>query len=400
MDERSKMGKEVKTYITDKFVPEENLRPVRILQITGGMCIGGAETMIMHLYRKINKDEIQFDFVSFAKEKCHYDEEIKRLGGRIFYVPPPQNDNPLKFIKDIYRVVKNNGPYRAVHAHTSFNSGLALLAARLAKVKCRVCHAHTTGSYDDKGLIRKLYFFIMRILIKLNANKKVACSKAAGQFLFGGKSKAGKDFLLLHNAFDLIPYRNVNKEEIRALRNELNIKDNELVIGHVGTFARQKNHVFLIKLAETLKNRNEAFKLLLIGRGSLKSELQAMVKEKGLDEHVIFLGVQTNIPLYMHMFDVFVFPSLFEGLGIVLIEAQAAGTPCVISNTIPAECDMDMGLIKTLDLKERTESWIDAIIEAGKIKKIPPEHTTRIIAGKGYDLDITAETLKTVYGLA
>lgn len=372
---------------------------IRILQVTGGMNTGGAETMLMHLYRKIDRRKIQFDFVSFSDDKCHYDNEIKELGGRVFFVPPPKSTNPVKFIADIYSVITKYGPYHAVHAHTLFNSGLALLAARLAGVKCRICHSHSTLGDYDYGLIKKIYFTIMRFLIKSNTNKNVSCTKAAAKSLFGEKLLSKQMVSILPNAVDLKPYKLIKFNEVQNLLKKLEIDENTMVIGHVGNFGEHKNHIFLVKLAEYLKSRGVNFKLLLIGQGNLKDQIETVVKEKELGEHVKFLGVQTNIPLLMRMFDVFVFPSLFEGLGIVLIEAQAAGTPCVISDTIPEECDMGLGLIKILSLNDNLDNWMEAILNSRKIKRLLPEITTKAILQNGYNIDRTVKTLIDIYGL-
>lgn len=373
--------------------------PIRILQVTGGMNAGGAETMLMHLYRKIDRSKVQFDFISFTQERCHYDEEIRDLGGRIFFVPPPKSSNFLSFLIDIYHVIKQNEHYHAIHAHTLFNSGLVLLAARFAGIKLRVCHSHNTlGDYGDV-LGRKIYFGIMRVLIKCNANRNVACSKAAARFLFGKEVMVGQKFHLLYNAIDLFPYRVIHEEEIKSMRKELGIQEDTLIIGHVGKFGEQKNHAFLIELAEFLKNEKVNFRLLLIGSGTLKEKIESLVKQKELGEYVKFLGVQTNIPLFMNMFDVFVFPSLYEGLGIVLIEAQAAGTPCVISDSIPEECDMGLGLISRLNLKDTPESWYEAILSSCRIIRKSSEITTEAILKNGYNLDATVGTLMSIYGL-
>lgn len=370
---------------------------IRVLQVTGGMNIGGAETMIMHLYRKIDKSKIQFDFISFTEAECHYDAEIKALGGNIFYTSPPKESNFLKFLANTYNIIKHNGPYRAVHAHTLFNSGLALLAAQMAGVKIRVCHSHALGyfSYTNK---RNIYFALMRNLIKFCSNKNVACTEAAGRFLFGEGPKKQQNYRVLHNALDLAPYMTIKQSDVISLRGSLGINPYSLVIGHVGNFGMHKNHAFLIRLAEFLKSQGVDYKLILIGHGSLQEKIKVMVKEKGLNEYVKFLGLQTNIPLFMNMFDVFVFPSLHEGLGIVLIEAQAAGTPCVISDTIPAECDMELGLIRMMSLADRLEDWHQAIIGSCKNERLPPEITAQKIKQKGYNLDATVKTLIDIYG--
>ncbi|GIM28751.1 putative glycosyltransferase EpsF [Clostridium polyendosporum] len=372
----------------------------RILQITGGMNTGGAETMIMHLYRTIDKSKVQFDFISFTDAKCHYDDEIKALGGRIFYVPSPKKTNLFKFIVDLYRVIKQYGPYHAVHAHTLFNSGLALLAARLAGIKLRICHSHNTLGDYGHILIRKIYFAFMRVLIKLNSNKNVSCTKAAGKFLFGKRSIRKQMFTVLPNAIDLTPYKYIDLNAVRSMRKKLGINEDTLVIGHVGKFGEQKNHIFLVRLAEYLRDKEVDFKLILIGQGDLKKQIEAMIEEKQLNEHVKFLGVQTNIPLYMRMFDVFVLPSLYEGLGIVLIEAQAAGTPCVISDTIPKECDMGLGLINMLSLNAKLDSWLNAILNSSKTKRISSSITTGVILKNGYNLDTTVKTLIDIYQLS
>jgi len=385
--------------VTMEGSAEGSNRKVRILQITGGMNTGGAETMLMNLYRWIDRSRLQFDFVSFTKDKCHYDDEIISLGGRIFHIAPPQETNPLRFVFDIVNIIEEHGPYHAVHSHTLFNSGLALLAARLAGVSLRICHSHNTQGDHGHKLSRKAYFLLMRLLIKFSANKYVACTNAAGRFLFGEKAILKGKVDILHNAVDLAPYRCVDLNAVNEMRAQLGIGDDTLVIGHVGKFGEQKNHAFLVRLAKFMKNKGVDFRLLLIGQGSLKQKIEAEVKNKGLEEHVKFLGVQTNIPMYMRMFDVFVFPSLYEGLGMVLIEAQASGTPCVISDTIPDEADMGLGLLKKLNLKESPEAWCEAIVSSRREERIPVETTISSILQKGYDLRTTVKELYSTYGL-
>lgn len=371
----------------------------RVLHIIGGMNIGGAEAMLMHLYRKIDKELVQFDFVSFTNKECHYDKEIKVLGGRIFYIPPPKSRGIIRFVKDIYKIIKDKGPYKAVHSHTLFNSGLSLLAARLAGVDLRICHSHNTLGDHGDALSRRIYFGVMRLLIRINTTKAVACTDAAGKFLFGNRSMGKKKYTVLYNAIDLNPFLEVKTEEVIKLRETLNISDNTLVLGHVGRFGEQKNHKFLIKLAEQLREIKINFKLILIGEGDLKGGIEQLTNDKGLGKYIDFMGVQTNIPLFMNLFDVFVFPSLYEGLGIVLIEAQAAGTPCVISDTIPEECDMGLGLIKMLPLNQGLDYWCQQIIESSRIKKIEAEVAVDYIISKGYSLDSTVNTLKHLYEL-
>ncbi|WP_163193877.1 glycosyltransferase family 1 protein [Clostridium thermarum] len=371
----------------------------RVLHIIGGMNMGGAETMLMHLYRKIDKNTLQFDFVSFTEKECHYDREIQELGGRIFYAHPPKNTGVIKFVREIYKIIKKQGPYQAVHAHTLFNAGLTLLAARLAGVKIRICHSHNTSGDEGCLLSRKIYFAIMRLLIKINTTKAVACTHAAGEFLFGNRLDKKRRYTVLYNAVDLRPYLRVKDEEIISLRESLDITNNTLVIGHVGRFGEQKNHKFLIKVAEYLRDKGVDFKLLLIGQGDLKAKMEQLTTEKGLNKNIEFLGLQTNIPLFMKVFDVFLFPSLYEGLGIVLIEAQAAGTPCVISDTIPKECDMGLGLVKMVPLNENMEIWYQQIIESSRLKRVRTEVAVDYIVKKGYSLDSTVKLLKNLYEL-
>ncbi|MFJ8524751.1 glycosyltransferase family 1 protein [Bacillus cereus] len=372
-------------------------RAKRILHITGGMNRGGAETMIMNLYRKINKEEIQFDFVYFRKDACDYDDEIKQLGGNIYYICPPKISNPLKFIVELKRTISLNGPYYAVHAHTLYNIGLSLFASKLAGVNNRIAHAHSTQDMSAGSKTRVLYKGIMRFLINTNANYRVACGMQAGEFLFGSTFK--NDGIIIPNAIDLDMHMQENNENIRELHSELAIDKNTLVIGQIGSLKDVKNYRFSIKLASALKKKGKKFHMLFVGDGELRDELEDLVVKEELGEYISFLGVREDIPNLMKIFDVLIMPSLFEGLPLTIIEAQASGIPCVISNTITKEADLGLGLVQFVDLESGLENWIEIICASPSYRELNKKLIETTLQKKGYDILTGVEKLKRLYGL-
>jgi glycosyltransferase EpsF len=373
-------------------------KPFRVLHITGGMNRGGAETMIMNIYRHMNRELIQFDFVSYYKDKCHYDDEIINMGGRIIYCPPPKETGVLRFIKNLIEIISDKGPFIAVHSHTLHNIGFTLLAARLCNIPKRISHSHSTSDYGSHSFVRNIYFKIARMLIKINATDMVACSKDAAYYLYGYKDSdlVGRVFFL-PNAIDLQQYERLDKSANFLSRKQLGISSSTLVLGHVGRFVPVKNHKFFIELASQLKKQVDDFRIVLVGDGPLRSEFEREVNNRNLGENFVFLGIRSDIPFLMNMFDVFLLPSLYEGLPVVLVEAQAAGTPCVVSSTITRESDMGLGLVKFEDI-DKVENWISAIKRAINDNNHLPNHVIlKKISELGYDVKQNVKILTELY---
>ncbi|WP_394218334.1 glycosyltransferase family 1 protein [Halobacillus trueperi] len=328
--------------------------PIRILQVVGGMNRAGTETMLMNLYRNIDRKRVQFDFISYSPEEAHYDEEIRRLGGRVFHLTHTYS------IKELYQVIKKNGPYQAIHSHTLFHCGIANLTAWLAGIKTRISHAHTTLDKSDT-LLRKMYLSCMRGAVKLFSTHYLACSEKAGQYLFGKVGPSNKKYIYFPNLINYEECWNVQYIEVRALKRKLDI-ENKTVIGHIGRFMDAKNHQFLLQVMKILVKKDKNIQLLLVGDGDLRKEIEEKAEEYHLQDHIRFLGIRQDIPTLLQCMDVFVFPSTYEGLGLVLLEAQAAGLPCLVSEAIQPEADLNLDLIWKLKLSEGPDVWAENVL--------------------------------------
>ena len=368
----------------------------KILHIVGGMGKGGTETMLMNIYRKINRNKVQFDFLYTTYEETYYDREIIRLGGNIFRIDSLSILTINKIINQICNYINQNGPYQAIHAHTLFNCGIAMKAAKKSGVDIRISHAHTTAD-NEVGLVRKIYISLMRKLILDNSTNLLACSDLAGEYLFGAENIKSDKYTMFPN---LISYENiidVNYEDVEKFKIENKLQKDDLVIGHIGTFKESKNQKFLLKIVKVLKEKNKNVKLLLVGDGSMRDELESMCKDLDISDKVIFTGTRDDIDVILNSMDVFVFPSTFEGLGLVLLEAQAAGLPCVVSEAIQPEADLELGLFSKLNLSDGSEIWANKIIEVCGKKETDKQKILDAFYKQGYSTEKCISKLLSIY---
>lgn len=365
---------------------------IKVLHIVGGMDIGGTETMLMNLYRKIHKD-IRFDFISYYEKDAYYDNEIKRLGGKIIRVESPNKSGQIKLIRNLTNIIKKEN-YDIVHAHTLFNCGSAMVAAKLGGAKIRISHAHTNLDLENNSL-KKFYFSLMRFLIIGFSNKFLACSNSAGKYLFGEKVvEKSKRYKVLPN---YINYEELLKISDSNIRRQLGIKESDILVCHVGRFVEAKNHKFLIEILEKMIKKNKNIKAVLIGDGYLKDKIQKKVIELNSDKNILFLGLRNDVKDILNESDIFIFPSIYEGLGLVVLEAQACGLPCLVSEAIQEEAILNIGLVKQINLSDGLDLWADKALkligkkDKNKIK-IKDEFNR-----KGYDIENIINTLKNVY---
>ena len=357
---------------------------IRVLQVVTYMGRGGIETMLMNYYRKIDRSIIQFDFLVHRDFKGDFDDEILSMGGKIYHVP---RYNPFSFeyrrkVRDFFEKHKE---YKIVHSHINSMSGIVLKEAARSEVPVRIAHSHCEGFEKSiKVPIKKM--FIPQI--SKNATAFMACSDAAGKFLFG----KDKQFVVLPNAIEVekFKYNELTREKFRK---EFSVSDDTIVLGHVGRFFGQKNHAFLIDIFQEVIKKKKA-KLLLVGDGELKSEIKKRVDENHISENVIFAGVRSDVPELMQAMDIFVFPSLFEGLGVAAVEAQAAGLPTVISDCIPSEVIISKDLVSVLSLDQSPEEWANHILSRIGVKRT--DHSYEIIEN-GYDATVNAKWLTEYY---
>ena len=368
----------------------------KILHIVGGMDKGGTETMLMNMYKKIDKDKVQFDFLYTTNKETYYDKKIYKLGGNIIRIDSLDLLNIKKIINQISNCIKNNGPYQAIHAHTLFNCGIAMKAAKKSGVDIRISHSHTTAD-NEVGLVRKIYISLMRKLILDNSTNLLACSDLAGEYLFGRENIKSDKYTMFPN---LISYENiidVNYEDVEKFKIENKLQNDDLVIGHIGTFKESKNQKFLLKIVKVLKEQNKSVKLLLVGDGSMRDELETMCKDLDISDKVIFTGTRDDIDVILNSMDVFVFPSTFEGLGLVLLEAQAAGLPCVVSEAIQPEADLQLGLFSKLNLSDGAEFWANKIIEVSGKKETDKQKILDAFDKQGYSTEKCISKLLSIY---
>lgn len=363
--------------------------PIKVLHVVGAMNMGGTETMLMNVLRNIDSQKIEFHFLSFSEKEAYYDQEIKQLGGKIIHL------NKTTSVKCFREVIRKYGPYDVVHSHTLFNSGIANLAASLEGVPIRIAHAHTTLD-DSSSLARKLYIQLMQSLIKINSTHYLACSEAAAYYLFGSKSVQSSKYQYLPNMIDYDVLLEPNEEEVLNFKKKYQL-EGHLIIGHVGRITEAKNHQFLIEIIDQIKDIRPDALLLLVGDGELREELERVVKEKQLQDYVIFTGIQDSVSSALYNMDIFVFPSLFEGLGLVLLEAQLCSVPCIVSEAIQSEADLKMGLMKSLHLKDGVSKWCETILKQHQRKDMTSEEKMKFLFNQGYTKKQIINQLITIY---
>lgn len=325
-------------------------KPIRILHIVQKMEAGGTQAFLMNLYRNIDRDKIQFDFLVEYEEKEFYDDEIISLGGKIYYTNFRKTLNVIKFKKTLSNILKEHPEYKIVHIHATAIGKICTDVAKKCGVKTIIAHTHNNSAVKDwkyypKILLRKLY--------TKGPTDFFACSEDAGRYTFKNKK-----FTVVYNAIDIDKF--LFKQEIREeFRKELNIED-KFVIGNIGRLHEQKNQSFLINVFYEIQKRKDNAILLIVGKGPLENELKEKVSNLGIDNKVYFLGNRKDIERIYQGMDVFVLPSLFEGLGIVAIEAQVSGLPVIASTGVAKEANITNN-IRNIDLSEPIDVWVEAI---------------------------------------
>ena len=337
---------------------------IRVLQCVNDMHRAGLETMLMNYYRNIDRSEIQFDFLTHRPQRSDYDDEIESLGGKIYYAPRLYPQNYPKYFKWMKQFFCEHPEYKIIHSHIDAMSYLPLKAAKRANIPVRIAHSHNTAIDKDFKYLLKSYF---RFKLPKVANYYCACGKEAGEFLFPGKK-----YTYIPNAIEIDRF--LFNENVRMKkRRELGIKD-EIVIGHIGRMSYQKNHKYLIDVfAEILKKKKDSI-LLLIGVGEKLEDIKKYVERLGLSEQVRFLGNRADVDELYQAMDVFVMPSLFEGLPVVGVEAQFSGLPCIFSNQVPEEVNFTNKAM-FISLNEKKDVWADKVIAAvfDKVNRERPE---------------------------
>jgi glycosyltransferase EpsF len=348
----------------------------------------GVPVVLLNYHRNLNRENIQFDYAVEAEDRSYYDDEIEALGGKIHRIG--QNRNGLKYYIRLAAAIRNGG-YEIVQTHMNHRNSLILFVAFLCGVRRRISHSHNT--YAPVGLIKKIIFKISTLFINIISTERFACSKAAGAWLYGKKKMEAGRVTVMNNAIDLGKF-SFNPLVRESMRKELKVEDS-VVIGHVGNFLPLKNHAFLIEVFyELIKTLPNAI-LVLVGDGGLKEKIINRVNELGIEEKVLFMGKRSDVADFYQAFDLFILPSLSEGLTLVLIESQASGLRCIASDTVSAESN-PTGLVEFLSLESGAWEWASRANQAIKTKN-PRTSMAKILTEKYFNIFKEATKLEQIY---
>lgn len=381
----------MKTCDKQLIVKDETMRleKIRVLQVLGILNRGGAEAMIMNLYHEIDKEKVQFDFVVHSAEKGAYDDEVRQLGGSIYHAPRYRGFNHLEYKKWWRIFFKEHSEYKLIHSHIRSTASIILNEAHKLGLKT-IIHSHSTSDGNGvpavvKGLFRKN--------ICNNADYMFACSNAAGEWLYGKKAMKSNRYFVLRNAIDTKRFT-FNQQDRKQIRKEFRISPDQIVLGTIGRITLPKNPFGILQIIEAFSKKNTDFVFLWVGNGELLNEVKAKIAEKGLSQIVIFAGVRADIPKILSAMDVFIFPSLWEGLPVSVIEAQASGIPCIISDRITREVCLSP-VVTTLGIDGNYSEWTMEIEKA--LNKDARLDTSAYIRDAGYDIHQTATWLENFY---
>lgn len=332
-------------------------KPLRVLQVLGGTALGGAESRIMDIYRNMDRTKLQFDFVVHNTKEDHYNQEIRLLGGKIYRIPKFRFYNIFAYRKAWQHFFREHSEFAAVHGHMTSTAAIYLPIAKRNGVPITIAHARSAGT--DPGFKGKLTKWLRRNLYE-KADYCFTCSEIAGDAVFGKQNMQKGEIQIIPNAIEVDKY--LYDDVIRTrIREEYGLQD-AYVIGHVGRFHYAKNHIFLLDIFAEIWKKKENARLLLLGEGALMPEIKEKAAKLGILNKIIFAGNHTNVDDFYQAMDYLVFPSHFEGLPGTVVEAQAAGLRCLISDKITQEVSVT-NLVSTLSLQDDATVWADYVIE-------------------------------------
>lgn len=367
-------------------------KPIRVLHVLGTTNLGGAESRIMDLYRHIDREKIQFDFLIHTTKEGFFDQEIKQLGGKIYYLPSFRVYNYFAYKKACREFFATHREFQAVQGHMTSTASIYLPIAKKAGVPMTIAHARSAGvDKGIKGWITKL----LRKNLYRKCDYMFSCSDLASRAVFGDKQYEAGKVVFVPNAVDTKDF--TPDEHMREkIRQEYGL-ENSFVIGHVGRFHYAKNHEFILDIfAEALK-QNKQVKLFLLGDGPRRQEMEEKAAELGIKERVIFAGNQNPVAPYYQAMDVFLFPSRFEGMPGTVVEAQAAGLPCLIADTITTQVKVTE-LVTFLSLAQSAKLWAEQLSQMMTERKVQKNSETEIDLSKtNYDVNYQVKQYEQFY---
>ena len=364
------------------------MEPIRVLHEDVILNPGGIEALLMNLYRHIDREQLQFDFMVHRPDKGLYEDEVTSMGGKIYRTPP---FNPFKihsFRSSVCEILEAHPEYKVFHCHAELNLWPLKYAHKLG-IPTRIAHSH-----NAKTVVNLKYFFFLyeKMFIKKHCTDMFMCSTPAGEWSYGKKAVADGKVKFIKNGVETEKFR--FNEQVRAdVRRELNITD-EILIGHVGRFMQQKNHGFLIDIFNEIHKKNPKTVLVMVGEGQLREENEKKVSQLGLQDCVRFLGVRNDVNRLYQAFDLFLFPSLWEGLPLTGVEAQASGLPVLMSDVITPEVYI-VPHLHTKSLKNSAGEWADEALSL--VNSYKRRDCIREIRDAGFDIQETADWLQNFY---
>lgn len=370
--------------------------PIRVLHVVGNMGIGGIETLIMNIYRNIDRDKVQFDFLIHNPTEGEYAEEIKKLGGHIYRMPVLRDKTRtyywryFEYKRALKKFFSEHKEIKVLHGHMTNTASIYMpIAMKYGNVKCCIAHSHQTEA--TPGLSGVVTNILQRHLEKI-ATDYFACSEEAAKWIYSIEIVENGKVKIIHNGVDVEKYH-FDSVEHEKIKNQMG-HSGKIVFGNVARFKKQKNHEFLIDIFAEIHKMNQNTVLILVGQGELEENMKEKVAKLGLDDCVEFLGARNDVPKLLKDFDVFLLPSLFEGLPLVGIEAQAAGLPMITSNTVTLEADVT-GNVTFLPLELSAEEWAKKILEVNE--SFVRKDMTQKVREAGYDIKQTAQWLQKFY---
>ncbi|KAB8128271.1 glycosyltransferase family 1 protein [Gracilibacillus oryzae] len=360
---------------------------LRILHIVDCMNHSGVPTLLMNMYRNIDRKKVQFDFLT-TKEGA-FDTEIKTLGGHLYYIPSLKSGGYLSYKRSLKSFFKRHASYIIVHSHIDQLSAIALSEARRVRIPVRIAHSYNTAI--EGNLFTKLSRSLIGLFVPIHATDYFSCSTESADWLFKWKAKQAEYF---QHALDLEKFLYSTKTR-ELYREKLGLTDDHFLIGHVGGYTIQKNHSFLLDSFRALRRKIPQAKLALIGDGPLKEQIEEAVVQYKLQDHVFILGEKQDVENWMQSFDLYVFPSLHEGYPVSLIEAQCAGLPALVSDSITKEIDLGSGFLQFLPLEDKNK-WVSEMEKLYDLRPRAPIESVGIFQ-KGFNVDEIAKKTEEKY---
>lgn len=372
------------------------MRPLRVLHVLGAMNRGGVESWLMHVLRQTDRHRFQLDFLVHTDEPATFDDEIISAGSRILRCRNTRQ--PLSYARRLLEILKREGPFDVLHSHVHHFSGLVLAIGRIAGIPVRVAHSHSDSRAAESGapFPRRTYLRAMNRLVLMSCTRGLAVSGAAGEALFGPAWFRDRRLSVLYCGIELAPFN--RPVDAGAVRGELGLSRDDLVFGHVGRFSPVKNHLFFLQVAASLVKQEPRARFLLVGDGPLRAEIESRADALGLKEKIVFAGGRSDIPsLLIGAMDVFILPSLQEGIPLVIMESQAAGLPCVASDVLTDEALLDPALVRRLPLAEGPDAWARAARLAASATRLSLHAASRLLDGSRFDIACGSQEMCKIY---